>query len=245
MPSTGLKATLSAFVGALLAVSLPAAAAPAPKPAMPAATRVVAVVELFQSQGCSSCPPANANVMALIGKPGVLALSWGVTYWDFQGWTDTFASQQFTQRQRDYARGLRHDNVFTPQVVVNGRVDGTGIDAAALSRMVAQGAEARPGPAIQIVPGLVSVASGAAPASPADVWLVRYDPRIVQVPIARGENSGRTLPHRNVVRELVRLGAWRGAAISLPVPRARQPGLRAAVLVQGAAGGPILSAATL
>jgi len=245
MPSTGLKATLSAFFAVLLAASLPAAAAPAPKAAPLAATRVVAVVELFQSQGCSSCPPANANVMALIGKPGVLAVSWGVTYWDFQGWTDTFASQQFTQRQRDYAKGLRHDNVFTPQVVVNGRVDGTGIDAATLSRLVAEGAKAPPGPAIRIVPGQVSVAAGAAPAAPADVWLVRYDPRIVQVPVARGENSGRTLPHRNVVRELLRLGAWRGAAVSLAVPPAKQPGLRAAVLVQGAGGGPILSAATL
>ncbi|HWA61493.1 MAG TPA: DUF1223 domain-containing protein, partial [Caulobacteraceae bacterium] len=84
------------------------------------------VVELFQSQGCSSCPPANANLMSIADRPDVLALSFGVTYWDQLGWKDTFASPQFTARQWDYARALRHDNVFTPQVVVNGRRDGVG-----------------------------------------------------------------------------------------------------------------------
>src|ERR1700678_1390875 len=81
------------------------------------------VVELFQSQGCSSCPPANANVMALADRPDLLTLSFGVTYWDDLGWKDTFASPQFTARQWDYARALHHTEVFTPQVVVDGRAD--------------------------------------------------------------------------------------------------------------------------
>src|SRR5580693_943584 len=85
------------------------------------------VVELFQSQGCSSCPPANANVMAIADRPDVLALSFGVTYWDSLGWKDTFASPKFTARQWDYAHGLGHSNVFTPQVVINGRRDGVGV----------------------------------------------------------------------------------------------------------------------
>src|SRR5580698_2329765 len=85
------------------------------------------VVELFQSQGCSSCPPANANVMALSDRPDVLALSFQVTYWDNLGWKDTFGSPRYTARQWDYARALRHDNVWTPQVVVNGRADVVGV----------------------------------------------------------------------------------------------------------------------
>ncbi len=90
------------------------------------------VVELFQSQGCSSCPPANANVMALSDRPDLLTLSFGVTYWDELGWKDTFASPKFTARQWDYARGLHHDNVGTPQVVVNGRADVVGQDRSQL-----------------------------------------------------------------------------------------------------------------
>jgi hypothetical protein len=84
------------------------------------------VVELFTSQGCSSCPPANATLSTLADRPDVLALSFGVTYWDNLGWKDTFASPQFTARQWAYARGLHHDDVATPQMVVQGRVDTVG-----------------------------------------------------------------------------------------------------------------------
>jgi hypothetical protein len=91
--------------------------------------------------------------------------------------------------------------------------------------------------------GKVALGAGRAPAGGADVWLVRFDPRIVQVPVKRGENAGRTLPHRNVVRELVRLGRWNGQATVLPAPPAKDPALAAAVLVQQSGGGPILAAA--
>ena len=84
------------------------------------------LVELFTSQGCSSCPPANAAVAQLSARPEILALSFGVTYWDDLGWKDTFAQKKFTDRQWDYARGLKHTNVATPQVVVNGRLDVVG-----------------------------------------------------------------------------------------------------------------------
>src|SRR5437879_1949909 len=84
------------------------------------------VVELYTSQGCSSCPPADAAVAQLSARPEILALSFGVTYWDDLGWKDTFAQKKFTERQWDYAKGLRHANVATPQVVVNGRLDVVG-----------------------------------------------------------------------------------------------------------------------
>jgi hypothetical protein len=201
-----------------------------------------AVVELFQSQGCSSCPPANARVMALADRPDVLALSWQVTYWDQLGWRDTFGSPAFTARQWAYAHAWRRGQVATPEVVVNGRIDGIGSRPGEVEALIARADRGAGGPSIRLTPGAVRV-SGAAPAHPAEVWLVRYDPRILQVPIRRGENGGKTLPHRNVVRELVRLGAWTGGARSFALPRSAGAELKAAVLVQEGAGGPITAAA--
>lgn len=202
-----------------------------------------AVVELFQSQGCSSCPPANANLMAVADRPDLLALSFGVTYWDDLGWKDTFAKPQFTARQKDYAKGLGHRGVFTPQVVVNGRKDGVGADPRTFRQLIAAGDRGAGGPAISVQNGLVTIGAAKSGGGAADVWLVRYDARVVMVPIRRGENTGRTLPHRNVVKELVRLGAWRGSAASFPLPKATDPTLRSAILVQRAGGGAIVAAA--
>src|SRR5437868_9988804 len=101
-----------------------------------AATPPLTVVELFQSQGCSDCPPANANVMALSDRPDLLTLSFGVTYWDQLGWKDTFASPQYTARQWAYARGLHHNEVYTPQVVINGKADITGRDRGELESLI-------------------------------------------------------------------------------------------------------------
>src|SRR5271163_4509740 len=103
-----------------------------------ARTKPLTVVELFQSQGCSDCPPANANVMALSDRPDLLTLSFGVTYWDQLGWKDTFASPQFTARQWDYARAFGREEVFTPEVVVNGRADVVGADRAELESLIAR-----------------------------------------------------------------------------------------------------------
>ncbi len=108
------------LIGSLIAIGAPSAHAA--DPSHPA------VVELFQSQGCSSCPPANAKVNALSQPGDVLALSFAVTYWDRLGWKDTFAKPQFTERQWQYARAMREQDVHTPQVVVNGRVAGVGAD---------------------------------------------------------------------------------------------------------------------
>jgi hypothetical protein len=222
----------------IAAVSILAAApASAADPAHPT------VVELFQSQGCSSCPPANANVMAIADRPEILALSFGVTYWDQLGWKDTFAAPAFTARQWDYAHGLHHPNVFTPQVVINGRRDGVGADPRELRSLVAAGDRGAGGPSVLLSARTVAIGAGHGPS--ADVWLVRYDPRVVQVPIKRGENAGRTLPHRNVVRELVRLGAWQGQPRTFALPPTRGGALRTAVLVQSPGGGPILAAARL
>jgi hypothetical protein len=199
------------------------------------------VVELFTSQGCSSCPPADAAVAQLAARPEILALSFGVTYWDNLGWKDTFAQSKFTDRQWAYARGLRHNNVATPQVVINGRTDVVGqsvpeIDGALRRAMLPAG-----GPQVMLGAGNVSVA-GAAPQRPAEVWLVRYEPNAIQVPIKRGENGGKTLSVQHAVRELKRLGEWTGGARTYAVPAGRA-GLKTAVLLQASPGGPILAAA--
>jgi hypothetical protein len=207
-----------------------------------AQARPVAVVELFTSQGCSSCPPANDNIRALSARPDILALSFGVTYWDQLGWRDTFAKPAFTARQVAYAHALGHNGPFTPQVVVDGRADCVGGRKGEIEGLISR-TRLLGGPNIEITGD--NVALGAAPTSgqAADVWLVRYDPRVVEVPIRAGENDGRTLPHKNVVRELVRLGAWSGQAERLRAPPSAMPGLITAVLVQARGGGPILAAA--
>ena len=206
------------------------------------------VVELFQSQGCSDCPPANANLMALSDRPDLLTLSFGVTYWDQLGWKDTFASPQYTARQWDYAHALHHSTVYTPQTIVNGRADITGRDRAELESLIVREANLI-APPVEIAGGHVHVGEDLtlrtthAKGVHYDVWLVRFDPRIENVPIARGENGGLTLPHRNVVKQLVKLGVWNGAAADFSVPAPAQTGLRDAVLVQKGPGGAIVAAA--
>ncbi len=225
-------ATFSILAGvAALALPGPAKAADAAHPT---------VVELFQSQGCSSCPPANANVMAIADRPDILALSWQVTYWDYLGWKDTFDDTAFTQRQQDYANTFGRRQLFTPEVVVNGRSDVVGDDREQLAELIRQADRGQAGPVVTVEGGQATVTGAGARGI---VLLVRYDPRIVQVPIQRGENGGRTLPHRNVVREVVMLGEWAGRRQSFELPAARQPGLDTVILVQAGRGGPIIAAA--
>ena len=202
------------------------------------------VVELFQSQGCSSCPPANAVLNSIAGRPDVLALSFAVTYWDQLGWKDIFAHPVYTARQWEYSKAGGRSNVSTPQMIVNGRgvlVGSNPQQAAAFIKRFDRGTS---GPAIAASAGRVSIASGRA-ARPANVWLVRYDPRSNNVPIRAGENGGRTLPHKNIVRSLHLLGKWSGKAASFEMPAPPNRIYKTAVLVQDGPGGAILSARRL
>jgi hypothetical protein len=214
-----------------------------PRPAFAADAAHPAVVELFQSQGCSSCPPAEANVGAISDRADVLALAFEVDYWDRLGWKDTFSKPAWTARQYAYARALARDGVYTPQVVVNGRVEGDGLDPSELSGLIRRGDRGAGGPDIGFSGGAVTVGAGPAPAGGADVWLARYIPRTVEVSIPRGENAGHTLPYKDVVREMILIGHWDGGAASFPLAGASGAGLAEAVIVQGAGSGPILAAA--
>lgn len=208
-------------------------------------TRPLTVVELFTSQGCSSCPPANANLIRLKDEPNVLALSFSVTYWDYLGWKDIFGRKDYTARQETYEAPLGESGAFTPQMVVDGRLSLVGRDFAEAQSAIKK-SEARSrddAPRILIESGRVSVFAANIPSHPADVWLVRYDPHVVNVPIQRGENTGRTLPHANVVHELVHLGSWNGTPSNFSVAAA-PAGQKTAILVQSPNGGPILAAAT-
>ena len=198
------------------------------------------VVELFQSQGCSSCPPAIANVNALADRADLLPLMFAVTYWDQLGWKDTFARPEFTARQVAYGRRFG-DGAYTPEVVINGRADLVGADRRQLDHAIASVVPLQ-GPAWARAGAAVTVGAGS---GSAEVWLVRYDPRVQNVPIGAGENSGVTIAHRNIVRELVLLGNWSGAAQRYVLTAGGDPAWRSAVLVQEKNAGPILAALTL
>ncbi len=199
------------------------------------------VVELFQSQGCSSCPPANAVLNAIAGRPDILALSFAVTYWDQLGWKDRFATPAFTARQWDYARAGRRGNVSTPQMIVNGRGVLVGSNPAQVDAFIRRFDRGAGGPLISRDGAAVLVGRGD-PARPATVWLVQYDPRLIPVAIKAGENSGRTLPHRNIVRTLTSVGRWEGKPVRIKLPPLPDAMWRGAILVQEGTGGPIIAA---
>ena len=237
---TGSRAKRSVFGSAVLASA--GAACLGLVATVAAAGQPLTVVELFTSQGCSSCPPANANLIKVRGRPNVLALSFNVTYWDYLGWKDTFGKKEFTQRQVSYEPSLGRSGPFTPQVVVNGDADTVGAATGEIEHLIASNGPAK-GPALSLGNGKISIGAGTPPAGRADIWLVRYRQGVVEVPVARGENTGRTLPHANVVRSLQKLGSWTGEATTLALP-AGAGGLSTVVLVQSPGGGPILAAAT-
>ncbi|MFZ5669563.1 MAG: DUF1223 domain-containing protein [Pseudomonadota bacterium] len=214
--------------------------------AAPAAARATApvVVELYTAQGCSSCAPANALVSDLAERPDVLALTFAVDYWDYLGWPDTFARPEFTERQKAYQRRLALREVYTPQVIIDGRMQASGVKGEQVEALVdAVARSVRYPPDMQFMgTRRVAVGSGPAPRGGADVWLIRYDPRELEITPRRGDNRGQTLVQKNVVREVVRLGAWRGRPTAYRLPATETEGLSIAVIVQAPRGGRIISA---
>ena len=201
------------------------------------------VIELYQSQGCSSCPPALAVLDQIASeRRDVIALNFAVTYWDQLGWKDQFAQPAFTARQWDFARAQGRGNVQTPQLIVNGTRAVLGSRKAEVEAAIASASRKGTEPIIRITGGKLAIGKGAA--AKATVWLVDYDPRGVAVPISAGENSGRTLVHRNIVHRLTALGGWTGAPSTYSLPPIG-PGLVRAALVQVGKGGPIVGAARL
>ncbi|WP_091735529.1 DUF1223 domain-containing protein [Phenylobacterium immobile] len=206
-----------------------------------AAARPPVVVELFTAQGCASCGEANAFVGKLADQPGVLALTFPVDYWDYLGWSDTFAKPEFAERQKAYVASFALREPYTPQVVVNGRRQAGGVKTDAVEQLVRAAARSPSDPPdIRFInERRVDVGSARSRLS-GEVWMVRYDPREAEVEVRSGDNRGQTITHRNVVHELKRLGAWRGRPTAYRLPPATDAGLRTAVIVQSAKGGRII-----
>jgi hypothetical protein len=217
--------------------------------------RAPAVVELFTSQGCSSCPAADEVLGELAGRSDIVALSLPVDYWDYLGWRDTLAEHAFTERQKAYAAARGDGQVYTPQVVVNGMVHAVGsrlteIEAAVetsrqtLKAPVASLALKLEGEAIVIE---VGAGQGGSTVSDGRI-LVAVTQRRVPVEITRGENRGKTIIYHNVVRKLAEVGRWTGAAQSVRLDKAELMPAGTdgcvAILQEGSAG-PILAAAQL
>ena len=208
------------------------------------------VVELFTSEGCSSCPPAEAMIGVLAQRrPDVIALAFHVDYWDDLGWRDRFEIPEATERQRRYSHSLHLATVYTPQLVVDGQRDQVGGNDAATVPVSTRGQDFQVDIAVRDDQVTVSVGAIAAgiplSAGTSDVVLVSYLPEGVSK-ITRGENSGKELHEFNIVRSFRRIGTWKGDAASFSVPLKSLPGdaTDVAVLVQRANGGPIVGAAT-
>lgn len=207
-----------------------------------AAAKPPVLVELFTAQGCGACADANLYLGKLADRPGVLALTFSVDYWDYLGWTDTFARPEYSERQKAYVTRLKLREPYTPQVVVDGREEVQGLKTAEVERLVRSAAAApRNPPDIHFVGARrVDVGSGRVAKGGAEVWMIRYDPREVEVAVRAGDNRGETVVERNVVRQMKRLGLWRGRPQAFRLPPASEDGLRTAVVVQAPKGGRVV-----
>jgi hypothetical protein len=204
--------------------------------ASPAGAQTRAVIELFTSQGCSSCPPADKLLGELVRDPSLVVLSLPVDYWDSLGWKDTLADPRNSARQRAYARARDDRGVYTPQVVVNGAAHVVGSDKAAIERALSARSDAGlPVPVtLAVGDGNLSVNVPAGKGA-GEVWLYSLA-KEVPVAVGRGENRGRTVTYHNVARRWQKLGDWNGKAANwnVPLDRLSAGGAdTAAVVVQG------------
>jgi hypothetical protein len=219
---------------ALLTAAVAPAAADSVSPDAPQPARPI-LLELFTSQGCSSCPPADALLGELAERPEILALSYHVDYWDDLGWVDRLASPDNTHRQQAYSS--RHGfELYTPQLVVDGQADAVGSDRSAVVRAIAHAAIAAVGaPAsIRRDGAAADIALGTVPGTSAEagIYLLSFDP-VLETAVHAGENGGRKLQSTNVVRSRRRIGEWHNQAIALSEPlRPGETGSRLAVIVQ-------------
>jgi hypothetical protein len=215
-----------------------------PVPWADAQAQTRAVIELFTSQGCSSCPPADKLLAELAGDPSLVAISVPIDYWDYLGWKDTLAEPRHTVRQKAYAHVRGDGQVYTPQAVVNGSIHALGSDRTAIEHAIAK---TRKNGAMTLAPVMLAVAEGrinlAVPqaadgAASGEAWLCGLT-KTATIAIARGENKGRTVTYHNVARRWIKVGDWTGNAKSWSVPMQALAGDgidKAAVLLQSGTG---------
>ncbi len=231
-----MKHWLSLCVGAVLAMSGASGAG--------AADRSGIVVELFTSQGCSSCPPADAFLSELAKRPNVVALAFHVDYWDHLGWKDPYAQAAFSKRQRRYVAALGARFVYTPQMIVDGRFQDVGSDRRRIDLLLYQAAAARQdAPSIELRGAELKIGASAAPPGDSAIWLVYFASTRAN-DVSRGENLGKHMATTNVVRAMQTLGPYDGKAATLALDLAAAPkdsdGI--AILIQQAGPGRIFAA---
>jgi hypothetical protein len=197
-----------------------------------------AVVELFTSQGCSSCPPADEIIGELAKDPNVIALSMPIEYWDYLGWKDTLADSRFSARQKAYSQMRGDRDVYTPQVIVNGSAKVVGSDRAGIDSAIQHTQKAAGVMSVPVTMTLsgkhinVSVAASNAPtSSQGEVWICSVS-KAVPISIGRGENRGRQVTYYNVVRNILKVGDWNGnsGSWSVPLENISRDGVDAAVV---------------
>jgi len=213
-----------------------------------------AVVELFTSQGCSSCPPADKIIGELAKDPDVIAISMPIDYWDYLGWKDTLADSRFSARQKAYSRMRGDRDVYTPQAIVNGSAQVIGSDRAGIEQAMHDTEKngVMSVPVSMTLSGKqidVSVAASKVPGvTHGEVWICSIS-KAVPISISRGENRGQQITYHNVVRNILKVGDWNGSPASWSVPienLMREDVDGAVVLVQDGRSdrpGPMLGAA--
>lgn len=203
------------------------------------------VVELFTSEGCSSCPPADVLLGELARRPGIIALAYHVDYWDELGWKDRYSIPAATQRQQGYVKRLSRAGAFTPQIVVSGDTSLVGSNRVEVDRAIAGDRDTL---AMKLSKGAgnLQIQFTEAWREPMDVYLVSYLAQATDK-IERGENANRTLKHFNVVRSFKRVGTWNGKPQRMTAPIAGLPrdATSVAVILQRKNQGAIAGAATL
>jgi hypothetical protein len=207
------------------------------------------LVELFTSQGCSSCPPADKLLGELSQRSGVVALAFHVDYWDYIGWKDKFAKPEYTDRQKGYRDALNLRTLYTPQMVIDGRLDVVGSERSEVESSIGSAAGTHKVPLTFVeASGQYRVMVPAAEidqAKPATLWLAIYSRRS-ETPVERGENAGSTLVEYNIVQEIRPLGAWNGNAIDLPLDvDESDSNMGCAVILQADGNGPVLGVAVM
>jgi hypothetical protein len=213
--------------------------------AQPAGAAAPSVVELFTSQGCSSCPPAEAVLGRLAARPGVIALAYHVDYWDSGAWRDRYSIPQAVRRQANYVHSFGLPSAFTPQAVIGGRASAVGSSEQQILRALPAAAAGVPVD-LAVEGDSVAVTVPQAQAEPCDVNLAVYRSH-ASTAVGGGENSGRTLEEFGIVRQFTTLGQWKGARRTFTVPLSSLPGDadRVAVLLQQSNQGAILGAASI
>jgi hypothetical protein len=204
------------------------------------------VVELFTAQGCSGCPEANRQIEDLAPDSEVIALTYGVGYWDYLGWSDTFARPEFASRQRAYRQALQLRNVATPQLIIDGRHQVPASRKSDIRAAIsALGAQSLPPPQIEFrqTGDRVGVGSGRVPDGGAEVVAVIFRPGVQTVEVGRGDNQGQRVRHLNVVREVHRLGSWNGRPALYALPARKVTEDKVVVMVQSQNDRHILTAA--